>query len=410
MEAKLNPGFDDHRTIGRELDLFFFDKRVGPGLVCLRPGGGLIRHLLEEIWTKKHLEAGYDLVYSPHVAKLDLWQQSGHWDHFSSQIFPPMQISGSTYLLRPTNCVLHIANFQARQHSYRDLPVRLAELGTVYRNGPSHKGLLRLRGFTQDDAHLFCAPEQVQNEIVGVLELALYFVKIYGLALSRIIVRTQQPQPLDANSIETWNQVAGWIEGALRETRQLDKYSIERGTGVFYAPCLNIMVKDAREREWDLAGLQVDPNLPKRFNITYIARDGKLRPVVVIHRTVIGSIERLMAMLLEQNGGALPVWLSPVQLAVLPCADRHLDYSWQIIAALKKAGLRAQMAMPDNTISYRVREMQRSKVPFILVVGDHEMAQQTISVRERDGQLLRSMRIGELVALVQAKTNQELAA
>ena len=410
MESNSSAGIGDHRTIGRELDLFFFDEDIGRSLVCLRPNGGLIRHLLEDLWIKKHLDAGYDLVYSPHIAKLGLWQQSGHWDHFSDNVFPPMRVGNVDYLLRPTNCLFHIVNFRSLQHSYRDLPVRLAELGTVYRCDPSSsKGLLRLRGFTQDDAHLFCRPDQVQDEIARVLELALYFIHIFGFSLSRVLVRTGWPESGNIEAKETWDQAASWIEGSLSAVRGLEECPVEYGTGPFYAPCLNIMVKDAHKREWDLTGIQVDLSLPQRFNLTYVGGDGKRHLVVLIHRTVIGSIERPMAILLEQNNGALPMWLSPVQFAMLPCSDQHLEYSREVLIALKRCGFRGKLVPPDRSLNYRIHKVYQEKVPFILVVGDREVSQQIISVREREDKRSKLMDVDKLVIFLQARLDQELS-
>jgi len=378
----------DHRKLGRELDLFSLHEEAGPGLVHWHPKGAVIRRVIEDFWRDEHIKRGYDIVYTPHIAKLDLWKTSGHWEFYRDYLYSPMDVEGQEYIIKPMNCLGHILIYKTSLHSYRELPLRYAELGTVYRyerSGVLH-GLSRVRGFTQDDAHIFCRLDQLEDEVVGVLDLALFMVDTFGFTNYQMLLSTRPKKY--AGSIQIWEEATQTLSQAL--ARLGLAYVIDPGEGVFYGPKVDIKFEDALGRGWQGPTIQVDFNLPQRFNVTYIGEDGKEHLVVMVHRTVLGSMERFLALIIEHYGGAFPVWLAPVQVMVIPVADRHLDYACKLGAELKSEGVRAKVDTRSETVNLKIRQAQLDKTPYMLVVGDKEVAASTVSVRLRSGEQLTS--------------------
>ena len=382
----------DHRKLGRELDLFNISEEAGPGLVLWHPKGAVVRRVIEDFWKEEHIKRGYDLVYTPHVAKIDLWKTSGHWELYRDYLYSPMDVEGQQYIIKPMNCPGHILIYKSKLRSYQELPIRYAELGTVYRYERSGVmfGLARVRGFTQDDAHIFCSFDQLEDEVVGVLELARFMMASFGFTSYKVLLSTR-PEKC-AGTLDIWERATGILSQAL--ARLKIAYEIDPGEGVFYGPKIDIKVEDALGRGWQGPTIQVDFNLPQRFSVTYVGQDGKEHLVAMVHRTVLGSMERFLALLLEHYGGAFPVWLAPVQVLIIPVADRHLDYAHQLETELKGDGMRAKVDTRSERINLKIRQAQLDKIPYMLVVGDKEVAGNTISVRLRSGEQFSMSRDG----------------
>jgi threonyl-tRNA synthetase len=373
----------DHRKLGKELDLFSIHEEAGPGLVHWHPKGAVIRRVIEDFWKDEHIKRGYDLVYTPHIAKLDLWKTSGHWEFYRDYLYSPMEVEGQEYIIKPMNCLGHILIYKTSQRSYRELPLRYAELGTVYRyerSGVLH-GLSRVRGFTQDDAHIFCRFDQLEDEVAGVLDLARFMVDTFGFTSYKVFLSTR-PEKYAGDS-RVWDEATETLSRAL--ARQKLAYDIDPGEGVFYGPKIDIKFEG-----WQGPTIQVDFNLPQRFEVTYIGEDGQEHLVAMVHRTVLGSMERFLASLIEHYGGAFPVWLAPVQAMVIPVADRHLDYARKLEAELKSEGVRVGVDARSETVNLKIRQAQLDKIPYMLVVGDREEAAFTVSIRLRTGEKLDS--------------------
>jgi len=376
----------DHRKLGKELDLFSIHEEAGPGLVHWHPKGAVIRRIIEDFWKDEHIKRGYDIIYTPHIAKLDLWKTSGHWEFYRDYMYSPMDVEGQEYIIKPMNCLGHILIYKTRLRSYRELPLRYAELGTVYRyerSGVLH-GLSRVRGFTQDDAHIFCRFNQLEDEVVGVLELARFMIDSFGFSNYQVLLSTR-PEKY-AGSIQIWEEATETLKQALVRLK-LD-YNVDTGQGVFYGPKIDIKLEDALGRGWQGPTIQIDFNLPQRFNVTYIGEDGQEQSVAMVHRTVLGSMERFFASLIEHYAGAFPVWLAPVQAIVIPVADRHLDYAYKLEAELKSEGIRVEVDARSERINLKIRQAQLAKIPYMLVVGDKEVAASTVSVRLRNTEQL----------------------
>jgi len=371
----------DHRKLGKELELFSIHEEAGPGLVHWHPKGAVVRRIIEDFWKDEHIKRGYDIVYTPHIAKLDLWKTSGHWEFYRDYLYSPMEVEGQEYIIKPMNCLGHILIYKTRQRSYRELPLRYAELGTVYRYERSGvlRGLSRVRGFTQDDAHIFCRFDQLEDEVVGVLDLARFMIDTFGFTDYRVLLSTQPKKYAGTN--EMWEKATDTLSRALARLKV--DYDIDPGEGVFYGPKIDIKFEG-----WQGPTIQVDFNLPQRFSVNYIGEDGQEHSVVMVHRTVLGSMERFLASLIEYYGGAFPVWLAPLQAAVIPVADRHLDYARKLEAELKNEGMRAEVDTRSETVNRKIRQAQLDKVPYMLVVGDKEVAASTVSVRLRSGEQL----------------------
>ncbi len=374
----------DHRKLGKELDLFSIHEEIGPGLVCWHPKGALIRQIIEDFWRAEHIKRGYDIVYTPHIAKLDLWKASGHWDFYRDYLFPPMEIEGQQYMLKPMNCLGHILIYKSQLRSYRNLPLRYAELGTVYRyerTGVLY-GLARVRGFTQDDAHIFCRPDQVEEEVLEVLNLAQFMMSSFGFDEYELLLSTR-PEKY-AGTVSMWEEATGALKHVLEKLEL--HYEVDPGEGVFYGPKIDIKLRDALGHVWQGPTIQVDFNLPQRFNVCYIGEDGLEHNVVMIHRTVLGSMERFLACLTEHYGGVFPVWLSPVQTIIIPIADRHVGYAHKIGSDFKNESIRVQVDDRSERMNLKIREAQLEKVPYMLIVGDKEMASSSVSLRLRSGE------------------------
>lgn len=374
----------DHRKLGKELDLFSSHEEIGPGLICWHPKGALIRQIIEDFWRAEHTKRGYDIVYTPHIAKLDLWKTSGHWEFYRDYLFSPMEIEGQQYLLKPMNCLGHILIYKSKLRSYRNLPLRYAELGTVYRyerTGVLY-GLARVRGFTQDDAHIFCRPDQVEEEVLEVLNLAQFMMSSFGFDEYKLLLSTR-PEKY-AGTISMWEEATESLKRVLEKLGL--HYEVDPGEGVFYGPKIDIKLKDALGHFWQGPTIQVDFNLPQRFNVCYIGEDSLERNVVMIHRTVLGSMERFLACLIEHYGGAFPLWLSPIQAIVIPIADRHVVYAHKIGDDFKNEGIRVQVDDRSERMNLKIREAQLEKIPYMLIVGDKEMASSSASLRLRSGE------------------------
>jgi threonyl-tRNA synthetase len=385
----------DHRRLGKELDLITIQDEIGPGLVLWHPKGALVRLLIENFWREQHLKAGYQLVYSPHVARLELWKTSGHVEYYRDNMFAPIRVENSEYQLKPMNCPFHIMIYKTHLRSYRDLPLRYAELGTVYRyerTGVLH-GLLRVRGFTQDDAHLFCRPDQIESEVGQVLDFTFGMLRAFDFAEFDVYVSTRPEKAV--GSVENWAQAIGALEKALNQRGVA--YRIDPGEGVFYGPKIDIKIKDGLGRLWQCSTIQVDFNNPQRFELAYTGEDGKAHRPIMIHRAVLGSLERFFGILLEHYAGAFPLWLAPVQVLVLPIALKHQAYAERVTGELRQAGFRVECDLRNETIGFKIREGEKAKVPFMLVIGDREMQTGTVSVRGRSKVDLGSMTLSAVL-------------
>lgn len=391
----------DHRKVGKELDLISVQDDIGPGLVLWHPKGAAIRLLIENFWREQHIRDGYELVYSPHVARLDLWKTSGHVEYYRDNMFAPMKIEGSEYQLKPMNCPYHIMIYKSHLRSYRDLPIRYGELGTVYRyerTGVLH-GLLRVRGFTQDDAHLFCRPDQIEAEVSQVLDFTFYVLRTFGFEAFEVFLSTKPKESVGSD--EHWTLATSALEAALKHRGIA--YDVDAGGGAFYGPKIDIKIKDALGRSWQCSTVQVDFNNPERFDLTYIGEDGKAHQPIMIHRALMGSIERFFGILIEHYGGAFPAWLAPVQAIVMSITDHQRDYVAGVVADLKAAGFRAEADLRNEKIGFKIREAEKAKVPFMLVAGEREVQSRTVSVRGRSGVNLGGMTVAAVLDLLRAE-------
>jgi len=401
----------DHRRLGRELDLFSIADETGAGLILWHPRGGFIRKQIEDYWREAHLAGGYDIVFSPHIAKLDLWKTSGHTEYYRENMYAPIEIENVQYQLKPMNCPFHITIYRSHKRSYRELPLRYAELGTVYRferSGVLH-GLLRVRGFTQDDSHLFCRPDQLDAEILGVLDFVTNILRTFGFDRYEIYLSTRPAK--SAGTDEQWETATAALKGAL-ETRGLP-YTVDPGEGVFYGPKIDIKIKDVLDRAWQCSTIQVDFNNPNRFGLEYIAEDGKAHQPVMVHRALLGSMERFFGVLIEHYAGAFPLWLAPVQAVVIPVAERHQDYGRQVAEILRSRGVRVHVDDRSEKMNYKIREAQVQKVPYMLVVGDKEVEARNASVRHRQAGDLGPMAVetvaDKIARLAAARSTSEEA-
>jgi threonyl-tRNA synthetase len=372
----------DHRKLGRELELFSHEEETGAGLILWHPKGATVRRVIEDFWKAEHVNGGYELVYTPHMAKLDLWKKSGHWDFYRESMFSPMDVEGQEYEIKPMNCPFHIAIYKSKKRSYRDLPIRWAELGTVYRferSGALH-GLMRVRGFTQDDAHIFCTPGQLQDEIFRVLDFTLFVLRTFGFSDYDIYLSTQPEKSVGTQ--ENWDRATEALKSAL-EAKNLT-YSVDPGEGVFYGPKIDIKIKDVLGRSWQCTTVQVDFNLPERFGVEYVGEDGNVHQPIMVHRALMGSLERFFGVLIEHYAGAFPVWLSPVQARICTITDRQDEYAKKVVEELKAAGVRAEADTRNEKIGFKIREATLQKIPYIIVVGDNEVEGGNVNVRFRN--------------------------
>jgi len=379
----------DHRKLGKELELFTTNDEIGPGLVLWQPKGALLRRLIEDYWKDEHYRNGYELLYTPHIARQELWKTSGHLDFYGENMYSPMDIDDVAYQLKPMNCPFHIGIYNSRKRSYREFPLRWCELGTVYRYeraGALH-GLLRVRGFTQDDAHIFCRPGQLEEEIFNILDLNLAILKTFGFDQYDIYLSTRPEKYVGTD--ENWELSTQALKQAL-EKKGLG-YEIDPGEGVFYGPKIDIKIKDQLGRSWQCSTIQVDFNLPERFNVTYIGSDNKEHQPIMIHRALMGSLERFIGVLIEHYAGVFPLWFAPVQARILNITDAQADYCREVFEFLRKTGVRIENDLRNEKLNYKIREAQMAKIPYMLIIGEKEKENRTVTVRLRNGKNLEPM-------------------
>jgi threonyl-tRNA synthetase len=387
----------DHRRLGRELDLYSVNEEIGPGLILWHPKGAMVRYLVEQFEQREQIARGYQLVYTPHIASEKIYKTSGHLETYRENMYSPMSIEEVDYYLKPMNCPGHIMIYKSRVHSYRDLPVRLAELGTVYRyerSGTLH-GMLRVRGFTQDDAHIFCTPEQVVDEVRGVIDLAIHMARVFGYDFQAYLATKPEKS---VGSDEVWERATDELKRAM-ETRGLS-YKIDEGGGAFYGPKIDIKWVDALGREWTGPTIQVDFNLPERFDVTYVGEDGERHRAVMIHRTLLGSMERFVGGLVEHYAGAFPVWLAPVQAKLIPITNDQAPFARDVAHRFADVGLRVEVDDSRDRMQAKIRNAQLEKIPYMLVVGKREVEANALAVRLRDGRDLGAMPIDDVQRLI----------
>ncbi len=388
----------DHRKLGKELDLFSIQDETGPGLILWHPKGSQIRLLVENFWRAQHIANDYEMVYSPHVARLDLWKTSGHLDFYRENMYASMPVESSEYQLKPMNCPFHIMVFKSHLRSYRELPIRYGELGTVYRyerSGVLH-GLMRVRGFTQDDAHIFCRPDQLAEEVRKVLKFTTFMLETFGFSEFKMYLSTRPEKAV--GSIDQWDQATEALATALKESGYA--FQEDPGEGVFYGPKIDVKIQDALGRSWQCSTVQVDFNNPERFGLSYIGEDGKTHQPIMIHRALLGSIERFFGILLEHYGGAFPTWLAPVQIAILPISQKHEEYAKKLGRNLREQGCRVNLDLRNEKVGLKIRESEKAKVPLMVVVGDREAESETVAVRQRNGKNLGTMSMNDLLQLI----------
>ncbi|MGC8900960.1 MAG: threonine--tRNA ligase [bacterium] len=396
----------DHRKIGKELDLFSIDDEIGAGLVLWHPKGAIIRNIIENYWKELHVASGYQFVYTPHIAKLSLWETSGHLGFYRENMFPSMELENVDYQLKPMNCPFHIRIYKSATRSYRDLPLRWAELGTVYRferSGVMH-GLMRVRGFTQDDAHVFATQDHLKDEVIKILDLAIQYLKTFGFEQFNVYLSTRPEKYV--GSLENWERAESALKGAL-ESRAIT-YLVDPGEGVFYGPKIDIKIKDILGREWQCSTIQVDFNLPERFDVTYIGEDNQKHRVVMVHRAIMGSLERFIGVLIEHYGGAFPFWLSPIQARVITINSRNVDYAEEVLIALRNKSIRVEPDYREETLSYKIREATLHKIPYVIVVGDKEQQTKTVNVRQYKENKQSTFSVDELVELLYKKNIERI--
>jgi threonyl-tRNA synthetase len=395
----------DHRRLGKDLELFRLTQEYGGGLVLWLPNGAYIRKEIEDFWRKSHLEHGYEFLFTPHIAPRSLWEKSGHADHYSDSMYAPMEVDNEAYQLKPMNCPFHIGVYGARQRSYRELPIRYAELGTVYRyerSGALH-GLMRVRGFTQDDAHIFCRLDQLEAELGACLDIAQLMYRTFGFPDYKVELSVRDPKTPDKYQGDD----AVWALSESTLARVLDERGIEytriEGEAAFYGPKIDIKVVDAIERVWQLTTVQLDFNLPERFDLGYVGDDNLLHRPIMVHRALLGSIERFFGILIEHYAGNFPPWLAPVQAKVLPLSEKFREYGQEIVDALRAAGLRAKLDDSDEKLGYKIRKAELEKVPYALVCGGREAEAGTVGVRKRMDGDLGAMPVADFVARLKAE-------
>ncbi|NMC91004.1 MAG: threonine--tRNA ligase, partial [Smithella sp.] len=393
----------DHRRLGKELDLFQVNDEAGAGLVIFHPKGMLLRYIIEEWERKEHLKRGYDMVMGPQILKVDLWKKSGHFDHYRDNMYFT-EVDEQTYGIKPMNCLSHMLIYKSKIRSYRDLPLRYFELGTVHRHektGVLH-GLMRVRQFTQDDAHILCMPEQLNAEIRAIADFVSYAMGIFGFEYE-VELSTRPEHSIGSEA--DWDLATRALENALTDNRI--PYEVNEGDGAFYGPKIDFKLKDALKRKWQCATIQCDFTLPERFDLSYIGPDGEKHRPVMLHRVILGAIERFMGVLIEHYAGAFPVWLAPVQCVVLTVTDKQIPYARKVVDQLTGAGLRCEAYFDNDKLGYKIRQAQMQKIPYMLVIGDKEVAAGTVTPRARDGRNLGALPVEEFIVLMQNACEQK---
>jgi threonyl-tRNA synthetase len=384
------------------MDLFsIHPQEGGPGLIYWHPKGAIVRRIMENFWVEEHLKRGYEIIYSPHIARVNLWEQSGHWGFYRENMYSPMDIDGQLYVLKPMNCPAHVLIYRSRTRSYRDLPLRWAELGTVYRYERSGvvQGMLRVRGFTQDDAHIFCRPDQLEEEVMGVIDFGTFILRTYGFEDWQVVLSTRPEEYV--GTLENWELATNALKRAAEKMGL--RYEVAEGEAVFYGPKVDMLVKDCLGRLWQCFTVQVDFNLPERFDIHYTGKDGRQHRPIMIHRALMGSLERFFAVLIEHYGGHLPLWLAPVQVRVIPITDEQMDYALQVYQKLKEEGFRVELEQRSEPIRHKIRDAVTSKVVYLAVVGEREAAEGTVSVRESAKGQVGVMSLEEFIGLLRER-------
>jgi len=385
----------DHRILGKKLDLFSIDQEVGPGLILWHPKGAILRQVIEDFWTKEHLNNGYELVKTPHIGRIKLWQTSGHTDFYKDNMFEPMEVEKDKYLIKPMNCPFHVKIYKTQIRSYRDLPIRWAELGTVYRyerSGVLH-GLTRVRGFTQDDAHIICTPDELIDELTRAVQFGIKLLKTFGFKDYNLYLSTR---PLKyVGTLKNWQKATKSLKDVLNKLKL--KYKVDEGGGVFYGPKIDIKINDSLGREWQCTTIQFDFNLPERFDMTYIDKNGKKQRPYMIHRALLGSLERFTGVLLEHYAGALPMWLSPEQVWVVPIGNAHNKYAKEITKELEQNNIRVKIKDQNETVSKKIRNGEIQKIPYILVVGDKEMKSKSVCIRNKKEGSTETMKLNKFL-------------
>ena len=394
----------DHRKLGKELELFIINDQIGPGLPLWLPKGALVRNLIENYWRAEHYANDYELLYTPHIAKRDLWATSGHLDFYADDMFSAMDVDGVDYQLKPMNCPFHIGIYTSKKRSYREFPIRWCELGTVYRyeRTGALQGLMRVRGFTQDDAHIFVLPSQLEDEIFNIIDLNLHVLKTFGFTEYDVYLSTRPDKYVGSD--ENWEKATNALKLAL-EKKGL-KYVVDPGEGVFYGPKIDIKIKDVLGRSWQCSTIQVDFNLPERFAISYTGEDGKEHQPIMIHRALMGSLERFFGVLIEHYAGAFPLWMAPVQATILNITDNQLPYAEDVYAQLRKSGVRMTKDVRNEKLNFKIREAQMAKIPYMVIVGDKEMETDMVTVRLRNGNNLEPMPVAEFVELINRESKK----
>ncbi|MFH0879331.1 MAG: threonine--tRNA ligase, partial [Lentisphaerota bacterium] len=391
----------DHRAIGRDLDLFSMQEAVGPGLVHWHPRGARVRSIIEDFWRKEHFQNGYELLYTPHIGRSHLWETSGHLGFYRESMYSKMEIDEQAYFIKPMNCPFHIQIYKSHMRSYRDLPIRWAELGTVYRYEKAGvlQGLFRVRGFTQDDAHIYCAPEQIEDEIMRAMRFAIRMWKTFGFAEITAYLATRPDKAVGDEA--RWQQATASLENALKAEGV--PYEVDQGGGAFYGPKIDLKVKDAIGREWQMSTIQFDFNLPERFDMTYVGEDGKEHRPYMVHRALLGSIERFFGILIEQYAGAFPLWLAPEQVRILPLTDKQLELAGQVADQLRAADVRVTVDQRSEKVGAKIRHAQLEKIPYMVVLGPKEAEQGMVSVRSRTAGDQGSMNLQALLERLKAE-------
>ncbi|MFA6290700.1 MAG: threonine--tRNA ligase [Victivallales bacterium] len=396
----------DHRKLGKELELFTVADDVGPGLIIWQPKGGRIRNQIENFWREEHYKNGYELLYTPHIGLSNLWQTSGHLDFYKDAMYSPMEVDKNDYYVKPMNCPFHIQVYKTRNHSYRELPLRWAELGTVYRfeKGGVLHGLLRVRGFTQDDAHIICTPEQIEDEIERVLKFSLYMWKCFGFNEINAYLATRPEKAVGEES--RWEQAITSLEKAVNKCGL--KCEVDKGGGAFYGPKIDLKVKDAIGREWQTTTIQFDFNLPERFDMTYVGADGQKHRPYMVHRALLGSLERFFGILIENCAGAFPAWLAPEQIRILPITEDQHASAASLADKLRELGFRVDTDMRTEKIGAKIRDARNLRIPFIAVIGEKEVAAGTVSVRSRREGELGAIPVDTLIEKVKNEVAEKL--
>jgi threonyl-tRNA synthetase len=395
----------DHRKLGKELDLFSIQEETGAGLIYWHPKGARLRYIIEEFWRKEHFRHDYELLFTPHIGRSWLWQTSGHLDFYNENMYAPMSIDNQDYYIKPMNCPFHIMIYKSRLRSYRDLPLRWAELGTVYRyerSGVLH-GLLRVRGFTQDDAHIICTPEQIESEIAEVLRFSLFMWKSFGFEDITLYVATRPEKSVGEDA--QWETAVASLKNAIKSENM--EYTIDEGGGAFYGPKIDFKIRDALGREWQVSTIQFDFNLPQRFEMTYIDHEGKERQPFMVHRALLGSLERFMGLLIENYSGAFPVWLSPRQVAIIPVTSVVNEFAEGVLQKLSSLDIRATVDLGDERMNAKIRDAQQEKTPYMLIIGKKEMEMNAVSLRTRTGEQRNMISLDEFVSFIQEKIQKK---